>query len=135
MIDWWDGAPRWIKSWVTLVVACLSTLTAGAAAWPIIEPGFPAHRAYVRSVTAEETAKLHRIVDPTRMAVIEMRISSASSRQNVIANDIARWELDLAKAQTDDDKLRIGSQIRLLKFETSRIDAAINDLRREREKE
>lgn len=114
-----------------ITAAVLSAATYVVAIPPavaIIEPGLPAHRLYVRDMVKQEADKLRIAFDPTRTVVIDMQINSATDRQSVIENDIAKWELELQKATTDDDKLRIGGQIRKLNREKATLDQRIQKL-------
>lgn len=116
----WSGSSRSFKRAVKFaggVGVIAGAITASAAAWVIVEPVSPAHRAYVREQKASVEDKLTRSIAPLVAATNEAQIDFAWTRQLQIDNDIDRWSLSLEKATDDTEKLRIRSSIRALQRE------------------
>lgn len=113
----WGDLPTWIKWPLVGAGAFFTTIVSGAAAWPHIEPWLAAHRGYVREVGAELDAKTQTILLPMQRSIRDATVARLEERQNVIENDLARWELLLPKATDDIEKLRIGESVRTLKRE------------------
>ena len=108
------------------VAAIAGAITSVNAALPIIEPWWYASRHYARHIAGETKLAF----EPTRSAVIDLQIDSAWSRRSAVDDSRARWELQLPKAVTDDERLRIRSQIRDLERERSDLDNKLEVLKR-----
>lgn len=113
----WANLPTWIRGPLLGLGALFTTVVSGAAAWPHIEPWLAAHRGYVRDVSIELDNKTQMTLLPMQRSIRDATVARLEERQNVIENDIARWELQLAKATDDIEKLRIGGSLRALKRE------------------
>lgn len=130
----WNDLPRPVQIAVASLTAFFTTLGAGAAAWPVLEPWLAAHRGYVRFHTAEESTKLRTAFEPTRTGMYDIQISIARNRRATINHQIISLEIEAPKSETAADLIARRQQLEKLREELVELDAEIRTLRSQREK-
>lgn len=113
----WATLPKWVRGTIALIGSFAATIVSITAAWPHIEPWVAAHRGYVREVSIELDAKTQISLLPMQRSIRDATVARLQERQNVIDNDLTRWELLLVKATDDLEKIKIGSSIKMLRRE------------------
>jgi hypothetical protein len=129
----WTAYP-FISRMLTAITVGTGALVGVAQAWPYVEPWLAAHRAYVRDYTEEESAKLRRTFEPTRVGMYDVQISIARSRRSAINDRLITLELDAPKSETAAELVARRQQIEKLKEERDDLDAEIKALRVQRDK-
>lgn len=116
----------------TTVGVIAGAITAAASAYVVIEPVMPALRYYVRDLvrdvihTAQDTAK-----DNGRI-LRDLQIEQAEGKRDATINDIAKWQIELAKALDDNSKEIIMRQLKSLDAARRNLEAQIDTLSRSR---
>jgi|ERR1039458_1297870 hypothetical protein len=87
----WRRTPQFIK-WIGYVGSISGTIYALSQVLPIIEPGFPAHRAYARSVSHDDVA-------PLLKRVVAMQLVQNDARRKRLLKSVKDYELELDSDQ------------------------------------
>lgn len=132
---WWTGLPRRGRNIMAMVAAFFTTLVAAAGAWPYIEPVLPAHREYARSQAQEQTDKLRRAFEPTRIGMIDTRLDFAKSRRGQINDRIITVRVELTKISDQAELIEKQRQLQILQDSLADVEGAIKDLKDMRERE
>lgn len=98
---------KWFYATATGIFAVIVGVSTG---WPSVEPYWYASRGLMRvSIKEAQT--------PTQVALANVQISLAKTRQSAIDNDLLRLEIAIAKADDPAEKVRYQFQLRKLNNE------------------
>jgi len=90
-INYWRNLSLTVKL-IGYIGVAAGALVSVAQAWPLVEPYWYAHRAYVRAYDADHE-------NPWHQRVIKVQLQQDKDRRSSLLNEEAKWELELQGTQ------------------------------------
>lgn len=118
-LAWGSGFKKCISSTAASIIVATGVIVGIDNAWPIVEPGMPAHRGYTRDISESHKKEIFTKIAQTDVILRaiqntqhDSQIDGANKGIEAADNEVDRLQLQLAKEQDDVSKLRLQETIR-----------------------
>ena len=132
---WSTSTRKTITSIAAVVVAITGMITGVHAAWPIVEPLLPAHRAYARDLTEHVTQVAETYANKNAAILRDVQIEQAEGKQEAVSSELFKWQLELSKTADENIKPLIQEQIRRLNNTKEKLNDQIKTLNAVKQKQ
>ena len=112
----------------TILAAFFGAITAFAAAWPVMEPFIPAHRAYARDLTDHVEQVAENYANKNAAILRDVQVEQAEGKRDAVDGEIFKWTIELNKASDESVKPLISEQIRRLSVAKDKLNDQIKTL-------
>ena len=125
---WSTGTRKAITSTAAAIAAVAGAITGVNAAWPMVEPLLPAHRAYARDLSGHVEKIAESYANKNAIILRDVQVEQAEGKRDAVDGEIFKWTIELNKASDESVKPLISEQIRRLSVAKDKLNDQIKTL-------